>query len=300
MVTNAPIKPRLECIAEEAVNWNSIEQELAIEIKWELPRSIKELCAEAGKIRKIEENIKVKIANSSFAEGSTRKAFQALKILGDRQELMVLKKLKNGEQSLIRYEQQMEVQNIANYLAKMFYSAVNGKILENQRSGQFFRSIVRFFSWLTCDFFQMKANDTKMTKAVEVEFVSCSIIMLLERHPTMYANFEPWVNGTFSKFSNNCGYFVEDHDVLQAFSHWTHHITKGHLLVVDLQGVQRADGYILTDPAIHTGDVVAIDKDGDYYVRFGNTNLGEEGMKEFFASHKCNSICKMLKLKRTS
>lgn len=59
-----------------------------------------------------------------------------------------------------------------------------------------------------------------------------------------------------------------------------------------LQGVKqvRSDGserFLLCDPAIHCAKHPA---------RFSNTNLGQEGINRFFATHKCNAICAQLGL----
>ena len=59
------------------------------------------------------------------------------------------------------------------------------------------------------------------------------------------------------------------------------------------QGVQqKLDSgehvFWLCDPAIHC--------EADL-MRFAGTNLGKEGVKLFFHSHKCNNICRALKLK---
>ena len=71
------------------------------------------------------------------------------------------------------------------------------------------------------------------------------------------------------------------------FSHWTYDVTGGYLHVIDLQGVDRSDKYILTDPCIHC-----------YEPRFGNTNLGVVGMKFFFQTHRCGDVCEKMKLKK--
>ncbi|CAK7226544.1 hypothetical protein SBRCBS47491_006267 [Sporothrix bragantina] len=97
------------------------------------------------------------------------------------------------------------------------------------------------------------------------------------------------LNGRYVKYNNNCGSVNHDNgsDVskaAQAFSHFTFERSKGELLVADLQGV----GNVLTDPAIHTQDPA----------RFvlTDTNLGVDGFKLFFSSHKCNSVCQKLGL----
>ncbi len=70
--------------------------------------------------------------------------------------------------------------------------------------------------------------------------------------------------------------------VAQAFSHFSWQITKGYLMIVDLQGVDN----ILTDPQIHCLDTK----------KFGKGNLGYVGIMKFFMSHICNSYCKHLGL----
>jgi hypothetical protein len=101
---------------------------------------------------------------------------------------------------------------------------------------------------------------------------------------------EPFLDGTYKKYNNNCGWVNEStstdpfHLAAQAFSHFTFERSRGHFLVSDLQGV---DG-LLTDPAVHTLDRKRF--------RLSDTNLGVEGFKFFFATHKCNSICSKLKL----
>lgn len=44
--------------------------------------------------------------------------------------------------------------------------------------------------------------------------------------------------------------------------------------------------FLLSDPAIHCTDVL----------RFSRTNLGEQGFGLFFGSHKCNDVCRALRL----
>lgn len=68
-------------------------------------------------------------------------------------------------------------------------------------------------------------------------------------------------------------------DVTQAFSHYTWHATRD-LVVCGLQGVTEGHGVRLTTPVIHST-----------CCKYGKTDGGLEGIKEFFASHRCNNIC---------
>ena len=92
----------------------------------------------------------------------------------------------------------------------------------------------------------------------------------------------------FKKWNNNVGFVNEkiSSTTLDAFTHWTYDATGGFLTVVDLQGVDRKDKYVLTDPAINCLDPV-----------FGRTNLGQLGMKYFFKTHLCGEVCSKMGLK---
>ena len=105
---------------------------------------------------------------------------------------------------------------------------------------------------------------------------------------------EPFLKGEFVKANNNCG-FVAKHShetaeffqVAQAFSHWTWVASEKSLLICDLQGVfQTSEGekkWKFTDPAIHSASQ-----------RFGQTDLGPQGINAFFYYHICNGFCRHL------
>jgi len=94
---------------------------------------------------------------------------------------------------------------------------------------------------------------------------------------------EPFLGkDAYVKFNSNSGWENEDCGfTMAAFSHFTYHSSGGEMLVCDLQGVKTEDGYILTDPAICS-------------VRqaFGSTDIGESGIRSFFANHQCTELCK--------
>lgn len=88
---------------------------------------------------------------------------------------------------------------------------------------------------------------------------------------------------------------IEVDDIPQAFSHFSYEHTRGKYLVCDLQGVWNADdGFVLTDPVIHY-----VSSTGKKYIN-GATDKGEAGIKKFFETHVCCSLCKMMKLPERS
>jgi DNA-directed RNA polymerase subunit RPC12/RpoP len=129
-----------------------------------------------------------------------------------------------------------------------------------------------------------------------VDFIFTSYYKLLDcesSDPMQYFGSEPFIAGEYVKYNNNNGWknvaFTDKaqaifSDTAQAFSHYSWQFTYGNLMVVDLQGVN----HVLTDPQIHT--------QGDGENKFGEGNLGDDGIAAFFATHTCNDVCKALKL----
>jgi hypothetical protein len=128
-----------------------------------------------------------------------------------------------------------------------------------------------------------------------LRYTQASLVQYLERTGTPYCTQESLMNGHFEKYNNNSGMVLPNpapsganHDVIQAFSHWTCTVTEGEMIVVDCQGVydNSTNTFLLTDPALHCKD----------RIRFGNTNLHKVGFKRFFKSHRCNDCCRALGL----
>ncbi|CAG8816809.1 28931_t:CDS:2, partial [Racocetra persica] len=96
---------------------------------------------------------------------------------------------------------------------------------------------------------------------------------------------EKYIDNTkFKKFNANNGLITEFRSILEAFAHFTYKYSE---VVYDLQGVDLHNEFMLTDPTIHCVDLL----------KFGKTNLGKNGIKIcFLAKHKCNDICRKLKL----
>mmetsp|Transcript_20263 Transcript_20263/g.23286 ORF Transcript_20263/g.23286 Transcript_20263/m.23286 type:complete len:142 (+) Transcript_20263:556-981(+) len=93
---------------------------------------------------------------------------------------------------------------------------------------------------------------------------------------------EPMLEGEFFKFNSNSGY-TNGAELMQALSHFSHHYTDGQHLLCDLQGGNYDDAYVLTDPVVMSNDNSKI---------YGPTDLGSEGIENFFARHQCGLFCR--------
>ena len=78
-------------------------------------------------------------------------------------------------------------------------------------------------------------------------------------------------------------------DVLMTFTHWTYHRTNHQELVCDIQGGYNEEDNVfqLTDPAIHHANTLE---------HVGRTDHGNKGIKSIMQAHRCNWLCKHLKL----
>jgi len=89
----------------------------------------------------------------------------------------------------------------------------------------------------------------------------------------------------FQKFNSNTGYMRWSRDditeLMHALSHFSYHYTSGKYLLCDIQGSRCGNRCTLTDPVICSTD-------GE----FGLTDLGTEGIENFFYYHQCNQFCR--------
>jgi len=117
-----------------------------------------------------------------------------------------------------------------------------------------------------------------------VKFVEAFILSMIDQPRAPFCAVERHIDGTYKKHNNNWGFINNKHErnTPHAFSHFTFEASQHQLLICDIQGV----GDIYTDPQIHS-----IDGRG-----YGKGNMGKRGFRKFFSTHKCNAICKFLKL----
>lgn len=130
----------------------------------------------------------------------------------------------------------------------------------------------------------------------KIDFVHPCVMELLQRMaPTgkpLLMGVEPYLKGLYKKYSNNFGFVSEDdRSTPHAFSHFTHQLSQGQILICDIQGVEgEGQAYDLyTDPQIHSNL-------GRGIYKYGNGDMGIDGIRQFFATHRCNNICRMLGL----
>eukprot|EP00934_Nitzschia_sp_Nitz4_P004170 Nitzschia sp. Nitz4//scaffold209_size42451//23717//25822//NITZ4_007359-RA/size42451-processed-gene-0.62-mRNA-1//1//CDS//3329541703//4160//frame0 len=154
-----------------------------------------------------------------------------------------------------------------------------------------------------------RAKESDMKNFPKIRFIQCYVYKYLDKDSIQQSLLvEQMLHGKYTKFTGNNGYVRESpcgpkielmcgtiqcSDVLHAFSHWTFFNSKHKLLVCDLQGVLNTEGPVprleLTDPAIcshHSGK----------RSRFGITDVGVKGMRNFSRTHQCNLVCKFLGL----
>lgn len=145
-----------------------------------------------------------------------------------------------------------------------------------------------------------------------IEFLDC-FVMILQNNQNTSAKFllvEKMLDHTkYKKWNNNDGYVDDDddgghqifsagqdctfsiEDIPHAYSHFTYLASNRRFLICDLQGVLNTDVkppvFELTDPAAHYSEMT---NRKDY----GRTDRGEQGIRDFFKTHKCSGLCHML------
>lgn len=68
---------------------------------------------------------------------------------------------------------------------------------------------------------------------------------------------------------------------LEAFAHFTYHVSNGQQVLCGLDGVQDEDGFFLKTPIIHSRAQ-----------EYGSSDRGLQGILEVFGNHVCNDFCK--------
>ncbi|KAH7257929.1 hypothetical protein BKA59DRAFT_451969 [Fusarium tricinctum] len=144
-----------------------------------------------------------------------------------------------------------------------------------------------------CKAFAVEFNGlVRPLKPIDFVTTICLQNRLMNSDPAVSMSLEPFIEGEYVKYNSNGPYVMEDeentfNEVAQAFSHFTFERSWGQFLVSDLQGVDN----ILTDPGMQTADP-------DRF-KVAGTNIGQDGIKFFFALHRCKRTCRLLGLLST-
>lgn len=171
-------------------------------------------------------------------------------------------------------------------VAKTFHTAV-AKTPQGHRDAHFNEAATQMIAEGFAREYNAHPAVASNTRANKIAFVSASV---LELPGGKLANAEFLLPGNYVKHNdNNGGVTAEGREVPNAFSHFTYERTRGALIVVDIQGV----GDFFTDSQIHTRD----GPNGGVANGYGVGNMGAAGIRKFCASHRCNAVCRALRLK---
>jgi hypothetical protein len=196
-----------------------------------------------------------------FAAGGVRMAHMAQVGAGAEREMAVAKDFQWGPDELQRHLDEARSTLIASALACLFRSRLG---LDDKA-----------FTYIDTQIFMETVPGTAARK--------------FGPHICTYYSMERYHSGEFVKFNSNGGYVDANHELAQAFSHFTWHATDGQMMVLDLQGWCNADrtNYQLTDPAIQTKNRKLLETD---------TNIGSEAMENFLKVHVCGPSCASLRV----
>ena len=195
------------------------------------------------------------ISKNKVLEGNLRNIY--LMMTQKSEAKYVIKLPKDGSYNMIE-ELMDDWKNymVSHYMAKKFKKELRSKGIE----------IIKNLEFLTLTVLESE-NSFKGSK-----FFAC----------------EKFLDGIFVKYNSNLGWVLkpkdknlEFNDLVQAFSHFSFHFSKGKIVIVDIQGVKN----VMTDPAIQSLEQI-----------FGSTDLGRYGIYKFLRRHQCTKICKKLNL----
>ena len=298
-IANSPLVSRgvgTFTLDEKEPNWLRLPREDGTIYTLELPETIQEITS----FEKLQDKIKkcrLQIAPNPFSKGSIRLAYygkifystsnkdddnSSTAMFPEIFDDVVFKEIilppKMAELDRHRYVCDLEVQTVAAKLAIEF----NGRLAR-----------------------------TSQNPSIKTKFLMTKVVRIFKGDETTsprYLASEQRFRGKSSnliKYTNNTDFVLDSKsldengqkrlEVAVAFSHFTHDVTDGYLLVCDLQGIPSIDGkgketLLLTDPAIHCSK----------HLRFGKTNLSTAGISKFFSKHVCNKYCQALGLKMPS
>ena len=198
---------------------------------------------------------RVVLEHEPFATGGMRHAFR-MWIVGDSNLYVAKEFLRHQPPEM--YREEWDVHQTAQELASLFNAQKPPKVVTFQNT------------WCAA---------SASGQSITIIF----LIFIHAAHGHRMLLCEQFLDGDYQKHNCASGWLPKcPRQTPQAFSHFTFCVTKGQMVVVDLQGVE--DTY--TDPAVLTRNGKG----------FGIGNIGLTGIDDFLASHRCNPVCVQLGL----
>jgi hypothetical protein len=257
--------------------WEGIQQQKCDLIEMSEPSCVDDITG-YKKLRQKVTVASIKISERPFAKGGVRYAYHALALYEDgTSEHVVVKDYicsADDQAGKNPFMVDCEAQVICEYLAKLFNEKLSKTSPPSLSAGE------------------------RPLKPLKLQFLTPKVMRVGQR----WMSFEKFRTGAMTKLNSNYGHveadasFRQEVELAQAFSHFTYDITRGYLLVCDIQGFRqqhRGQSYLmLTDPAIHC-PLVASHRG---VPRFGGTNLQDNGIEAFFRTYKENRYTEALAL----
>lgn len=178
-----------------------------------------------------------------------------------------------GGLRLVYHMQELDCEDDCTYVAKLSMDANDRDDRDIYFRDVEMQSVAKYYAKLFNEY-----NPPK-----NVDFVKAWILQLDDREGSPICGVERFIDGPYRKHNNNYGFVSdEERNTPQSFSHFSYESSNHGLLVCDIQGVSD----LYTDPQVHSADGQS----------FGKGNLGQRGIDRFIQSHRCNAICRYLKL----
>ncbi|KAM0479033.1 hypothetical protein ACHAPX_005012 [Trichoderma viride] len=146
-------------------------------------------------------------------------------------------------------------------------------------------------------FFTLDVNAVNLAMEIVNKFNKCLTYKTIKVNiPEMWTasndSTSPWAGKTvlcepfikdYQKFNSNTGWNDASAtwgEIMQALSHFSYHESNGGHVLCDLQGGLNGDEAVITDPVI-------LSRGRSH----GVTDLGQEGISNFFSQHVCSVYC---------
>eukprot|EP01032_Pedospumella_encystans_P024790 gene24790-28021_t len=261
--------------------WKSVNEERAVVYLLRTPASVESLISEESQSALENfpetESAFIRCAKDPFARGGNKLAYRACTVDTSSGSINTRSGIKR-----------VKVSKLDNIVLK-----------ESVRSSRSHQTKEKFEEYVTAQraalFLAAQFRTVLPAGTPSIEFAPIRLLQFLSRPGRPYFIEETYIPGAWERFNNNTGYCAPiptvlgtNHEAVQAFSHWTHHVSGGRLMITDCQGCFDAarNAFVLTDPAVHCVSLLA----------YGGTNMGAKGFERFFKTHRCNDICRALEL----